>query len=488
MPRKIKDVTKDYLVNVALPVHGQTYTVISHQSIIDYAYAELANQGFGIINEEYRSTLDGQIAQGIYRLQYGTDPEMNVMFAWTNSYNKQIRFKCATGGYVNANQTVMLAGQLGNYARKHTGTADADVIASMQAQITDATMYYNQLVADKEVMKTISLTSRKQAELLGILFAEYEILTTEQASIIRQQMDKPSYFYNGGKDTLWAFYNHCTVALQQSHPRSWMEDQRMLHWVISNEFDLTTPAIATALVAVAEEPVVDPLLNNYGQPENQTNLLIQLAEETGDTELLDVLKAQHPVTPEEAFKIHVESDQEYLERVAEIEGEPEVMELSDNQAVQEEVENEEVLYQSEEVVEDVVEDIEVPFDIDEDDDAVLGSILVPIEKPEPPVTVEEYLDHKESSDETVVYTDPVGNVFEAPVVESKAPQEFIDALVNAPEMEASEVDMSKVTWVDAPETVKEIEIAPERVKFAIDDDFDLSLDFNDEKSDDDLFL
>jgi hypothetical protein len=79
-------------------------------------------------------------------------------------------------------------------------------------------------------------------------------------------------------------------------------------------------------------------------------------------------------------------------------------------------------------------------------------------------------------------------VFEAPVVESKAPQEFIDALVNAPEMEASEVDMSKVTWVDAPETVKEIEIAPERVKFAIDDDFDLSLDFNDEKSDDDLFL
>jgi hypothetical protein len=414
MPRKIKDVTKDYLVNVALPVHGQTYTVISHQSIIDYAYAELANQGFGIINEEYRSTLDGQIAQGIYRLQYGTDPEMNVMFAWTNSYNKQIRFKCATGGYVNANQTVMLAGQLGNYARKHTGTADADVIASMQAQITDATMYYNQLVADKEVMKTISLTSRKQAELLGILFAEYEILTTEQASIIRQQMDKPSYFYNGGKDTLWAFYNHCTVALQQSHPRSWMEDQRMLHWVISNEFDLTTPAIATALIAVAEEPIVDPLLNNYGQPENQTNLLVQIAEETGDTELLDVLKAQHPVTPEEAFKIHVESDQEYLERVAEIEGEPEII--------------------------------------------------------------------------SVEYTDPAGNTFEAPVVESKAPQEFIDALVNAPEMEASEVDMSKVTWVDAPETVKEIEIAPERVKFAIDDDFDLSLDFNDEKSDDDLFL
>lgn len=395
MPRKIKDVTKDYLVNVALPVHGQSYTVISHKSIIDYAYAELANQGFGIVNEEYRATLDGQIAQGIYRLQYGTDPEMNVMFAWTNSYNKQIRFKCATGGYVNANQTVMLAGQLGNYARKHTGTADADVIASMQAQITDATMYYNQLVADKEVMKTITLTSRRQAELLGILFAEYEILTTEQASIIRQQMDKPSYFYNGGKDTLWAFYNHCTVALQQSHPRSWMEDQRMLHWVIGNEYDLNAPATAAALVAVAEEPVVDPLLNNYGEPENQTNLLVQIAEETGDE---SVLQVQYPLTPEDAFP-----------------------------PVQEEVESGAILHQS--------EDIEIPFDIDANDEL------------------------------NVKYMDPLGNIFEAPVVTPSAAHD-------------AEIEVS----------FEEPELAPERVKFAVDDDFDLSLDFSDEDSDNDLFL
>jgi hypothetical protein len=470
MPRKIKDVTKDYLVNVALPVHGQSYTVISHQSIIDYAYAELANQGFGIVNEEYRATLDGQIAQGIYRLQYGTDPEMNVMFAWTNSYNKQIRFKCATGGYVNANQTVMLAGQLGNYARKHTGTADADVIASMQAQITDATMYYNQLVADKEVMKTISLTSRRQAELLGILFAEYEILTTEQASIIRQQMDKPSYFYNGGKDTLWAFYNHCTVALQQSHPRSWMEDQRMLHWVISNEFDLTTPATATALIALAEEPVVDPLLNNYGQPENQTNLLVQIAEETGDTELLDILKAQHPVTPEDAFQTEAVQEPE-----------PTV------------VKDEEIEFLGIEYTDAAGNTFEVPVATpcvahDTEAEEEFEEFKTVVDNLETNSVEEEVIALEESNFFSESELNADKPTFEAPVVESKAPQEFIDALVNAPEMEASEVDMSKVTWVDAPETVKEIEVAPERVKFAIDDDFDLSLDFNDEKSDDDLFL
>ncbi len=79
MPRKIKNVTRDYIVNVPLPNHADTYTVISHQSIIDYAFQELTNQGFGVVEEEYRCTHDGQIAQGIYKLEYANDPELSLM-------------------------------------------------------------------------------------------------------------------------------------------------------------------------------------------------------------------------------------------------------------------------------------------------------------------------------------------------------------------------------------------------------------------------
>ena len=166
----------------------------------------------------------------------------------------------------------MLLGEIGTYVRKHSGTADADTIASMKSQIANADMYYTQLLQDKDKMKEINLSSKRQAELLGILFAEYEILNTEQASIVKQQMTKPSFFYNGGNDTMWAFYNHVTYSLQQSHPRSWMEDQRMLHWVITNEVEFTTP------VQVIEEvvEVADPL---YQVP-NQTNILDQIDEIT----------------------------------------------------------------------------------------------------------------------------------------------------------------------------------------------------------------
>jgi hypothetical protein len=420
MPKKIQNITRGTLEAVPLPVHAATYTVISHKSIMDYALAEITAKGFTIFSEEYRATHDGQIAQGIYQLTYNSDPEMSLMFAWTNSYNKQIRFKCAVGGYVRSNQTVMLSGEIGTYARKHTGTADADTIAMMQSQLTNATMYYDNLVADKEEMKLIPLDTHAQAQLLGVLFAQYEIINTEQASIIRQQMSRPSFFYNGGKDTLWSFYNHVTLALQQSHPRTWMEDQRILHWVITNEFTLNAPA--PVVDATMQNVLVDPLT----VIPNQTNLLDQIAElET------------------ENIEIHVESDQEYLERVVEIEGEPEIIDLDDEE------------------------------DKDWEKLEVAGIIT--------PCAAHDVETEKEET-ELVQYTDPAGNTFELPMIKesempaavTQMPQEIMDALMNAPEMDVSKVDMSKVTWVDAPE------VAPNRVKFAIDetedDDFNITFD------------
>jgi len=387
MPKKIQEYGKAHLISVALPAHGDTYTVISHESVIDMSITALVNAGFTIVKEEYRATADGQIAQGIYKLNFNSDPELSMMFAWTNSYNKQVRFKCGIGAYVNKTGTVMVCGDMGSWSRKHTGTADTETQETIDEQVANAHMYYNQLCADKASMESITMNKRKQAQMLGILFAEYQILTTEQASIIRDQMKRPSHVYSDS-NSLWAFYNYVTIALQQSHPKTWMEDQRILHMFISEVNKFTPVSAPVQQISTPPQDLSTPVLVDP----NQTNLLDQIAE----------------IEAEEEIVIHVETDQEYLERVAEIEGEPEV--------VQEVIENDVVLHQSEEIIEDVIEDIELPFDIDEDDDAVLDSILVPIENPEPPVTVEEYLDHKESSDETVVYTDPAGNTFEAPIV------------------------------------------------------------------------
>jgi hypothetical protein len=275
MAIRTKDCTKEYLTSVALPNHAESYTVISHEFIINHTMEQLALHGFTVEKETYRSNSDGSIAQGIYYINYDKDPEIGLMFAWSNSYNKLMRFKCAMGGYVFICMNGIVAGDMGSYGRKHLGTADTETVKAIIEQISNADIYFDRIVADKDTMKKITITERKQAELLGILYAEYELLTNEQISIVKQQMDKPSYDYNCEINSLWAFYNHVTYALKKSHPRDWMDDQRKFHWFVAFEFDLAN------FVEDAELVPIDQLELNYGEPENQLNILteIEKAEE-----------------------------------------------------------------------------------------------------------------------------------------------------------------------------------------------------------------
>ena len=251
MPRKIKSYGRQDLIDVALPNHASTYTVISHKSVMDLSTEALEDAGFSVTAENYRATHDGNIASAIYTLNYGDDPELSMMFAWSNSYNKQMRFKCGVGAIHSVNSTSLVCGDMGSWARKHTGSADTETKETIEEQVKLAKMYYDQLVSDKEAMKKINLDVRKQAQLLGMLFAEHDILTTEQASMIKQQMSRPTYKCST-PGTLWEFYNFVTIALQQSHPKTWMEDQRVLHWFVSETFKFNK-VNATAVATSDEE-------------------------------------------------------------------------------------------------------------------------------------------------------------------------------------------------------------------------------------------
>jgi hypothetical protein len=285
MPKKIQNTSRAHLLSVTLPNHGASYTVISHEFVIDYSQQALTAAGFNIVEEEYRCTADGQIAQGIYKLDFNNDPELSMMFAWTNSYNKQVKFKCVIGGYINRTGSVMISGDMGSWVRKHMGSADVEIQNTIDNYITNAHMYYNQLVSDKASMENITLNKRRQSQLLGVLFAEYEVLTTEQASMVRDQMKKPHHVFTS-TDSLWAFYNYVTLALQHSHPKTWMEDQRIMHYFISsiNNFpQCTTPAQIVAPVSTditADTSVADP-----NQVDLEDLIAIVEAEEADITEI-----------------------------------------------------------------------------------------------------------------------------------------------------------------------------------------------------------
>ena len=51
-------------------------------------------------------------------------------------------------------------------------------------------------------------------------------------------MNKPNFFYSGGSDSLWTFYNYVSEALQDTHPIRWLIDQRFFHEFIRGFKDL----------------------------------------------------------------------------------------------------------------------------------------------------------------------------------------------------------------------------------------------------------
>ena len=181
---KITSSTRSYLESIALPNHGGRYTPISHKSIIDKVHEELAKRGFNVETELYRATRGGDIANGMYVLDQGTDPDMKMMFVWGNSYDKSMRFKCGVGVYIPKTGNYIFAGNLSSYGRKHTGKADEEAIQMIQTQLNMANVHYADLLASRDILINQTATAKTYSELVGRMYIDEKIISTYQMTSI----------------------------------------------------------------------------------------------------------------------------------------------------------------------------------------------------------------------------------------------------------------------------------------------------------------
>lgn len=240
--KKPTEVSRMFLENAGLPNHADSYTVISHKFVMDNTTKLLTDSGFKITKEVFRANQGANVAQGIYYITPSTldseinnESELGMMFAWTNSYDKSIRFQCSIGAYVMVCNNGMVCGEM-NFSRKHTGTADLDIISQISSQIKNAEKTFKRILADRDNLKNIELSKKQQAELAGRLYYEHEILEPTQLTIIKSEMEKASFDYSVDQTNAWAFYNHVTHALKKTHPRSWLSNTKEFHDFITVEF------------------------------------------------------------------------------------------------------------------------------------------------------------------------------------------------------------------------------------------------------------
>lgn len=282
MPPKTIYVSENTLKATPLPNHGKKYQVVPHDYVISETKKELRSSGFNITTEFYKSSMDGQLAQGVYFIEFGNDPDIKLMFAWSNSYNKLTRFKCAIGAHVVVCGNGMLSGDMSNYRRKHIGyTALQDVSTNIKDQIAGAATHYNTLIADKEILKQVMLSPKKKGQILGELFACTEVLTLTQVGIVKRELDSPTFNYNCDPDSAWAMYNHVTFALKESHPVNFLNDHQVVHDYFMKQFGTNYVLSETAFVPAKEEqyPLTDSTTtapkeveNKYMEDADDTNI------------------------------------------------------------------------------------------------------------------------------------------------------------------------------------------------------------------------
>ena len=241
--KRATETTQVFLENQPLPNHGKSYTVVSHKEVIENTKKLLEDSGFTIRRELYRANMNAQVAQGVYHIYPSrsiddnivNENELGMMFAWTNSYDRSKSFQCAIGAYVMVCSNGMMCGDMMNFKRKHTGTAGHDIVMQLSNQIKNGEKHYTRILNDRDSLKNVTLTNREQSEVLGRLFADDEIVTSSQVSIIKKEMKKPSFNYDCLDDNAWAFYNHVTHSLKVSPPRDWMQDSQNFHDFMMNE-------------------------------------------------------------------------------------------------------------------------------------------------------------------------------------------------------------------------------------------------------------
>ncbi len=214
--------TEDFLRTIQVE-STKTYAAIPHGQIIDTVKESLYKQGITLLSESYMECNEGKIAQGNYTVGI-EDGEMALQIAWQNSTNKQVSFKYALGSYVFVCTNSAVSGDMAAFRKIHKGNANLESVNFIEKGLGELGGYFQNMVTEREQMKKVPMGLSVQAELVGKLLVEQEIINLTQVGIINREIKNPSFDY-GADDSLWQFYQHCTHSFKEVSPRSYIPKQ-----------------------------------------------------------------------------------------------------------------------------------------------------------------------------------------------------------------------------------------------------------------------
>lgn len=213
-----------------------SYTPVENRRIIDVIHGEALKNNLSIVNSKYKVTSGGTQVMGYYDI-HSDDADMGIRATYVNSCDKTLSFKFSMGGVVWKCGNGCFSKEV-FFKRKHTGSANEEAERTIAIGFEKMEEYFQAIVEARELLKNREISSKVNAELIGRLFMENEILTSVQLNSIKKECLQSENFatVNAVGYSAWDMYNHVTHGLKLSHPTDYLRNHIDFHHFMMNEF------------------------------------------------------------------------------------------------------------------------------------------------------------------------------------------------------------------------------------------------------------
>jgi len=228
MDVKTYESAKSILINAEIPQQTRTYKPVSHERLIDLTLESIHQSGFELATESYSSARNGNVANGKFAIKNVADSEMQLQIGWQNSYDKSLSLKFAIGTKIFICSNGCVSGDYGAFKKKHQGEIQEFTPQAITEYIQRAGDAFQRMQAERDTMKSIDVTRRVQAELIGRMIVEEQFIESTQLNIIRKELESPTHDY-GASGSLWELYQFTTFSMKEVHPTLWMDNHIDAH-------------------------------------------------------------------------------------------------------------------------------------------------------------------------------------------------------------------------------------------------------------------
>jgi hypothetical protein len=219
---------RNIMLSTPVPKQTRTYKPVSHKELIELTLESIYQSGYKLESQSYSTARDGNVANGRYTISDIADSEMKLQIGWQNSYDRSLSLKFALGTSIIICSNGMVKGDHGAFKKKHQGDIQTFTPSAISEYIKGGADAFQDLQKDREMLKQYEATEQVQAELLGRMYIQEEIITSTQLNIIKREIKQPTHDYNAN-GSLWELYNHITFAMKEAHPTTWMQDHINVH-------------------------------------------------------------------------------------------------------------------------------------------------------------------------------------------------------------------------------------------------------------------